>query len=131
MINIKPNTVTLDLLTGDIVELLINFSGMALLRQKNKEWYKTLNKVLVNSDENNIDLLEIADVIYYAYVMNNLYSGNENYMSYNNFIRLLPFDLTKLSNAFYKLISGEKKMDFVTPSDVEQVEVIPMSKHLS
>lgn len=131
MINIKPNTVKLELSTGDNVELLINFSGMALLRQKNKEWYKTLNKVLVNSDENNIDLLEIADVLYYAYVMNNLYSKNKNYMAYDDFINLLPFDLTKLSTAFYELVSGEKKRDLATPSNEEQVEVIPMSKRLS
>lgn len=131
MINIKPNTVKLELSTGDIVELLINFSGMALLRQKNKLWYETLNKVLVNSDENNIDLLEIADVMYYAYVMNNLYSENKNYMSYSNFMKLLPFDLTKISNTFYQLVSGEKKMNSAIHSEKGQAEVVPMSKRLS
>lgn len=123
MKNIVPASTKFKLVTGEEIELLLNFRGLALLQNQDPNLYKSLNKFIFSSDDvKNMDLLETIKVIYACYKINQLYYQIDVKMSYEDFLDLIEFDLNTIMSTFAKVISGSKKKAFPKPSVKELTE---------
>lgn len=123
MKNIVPASTKFKLVTGEEIELLLNFRGLALLQNQDPNLYKSLNKFIFSSDDvKNMDLLETIKVIYACYKINQLYYQIDVKMSYEDFLDLIEFDLNTIMSTFAKVISGSKKKVFPKPSAKELTE---------
>lgn len=113
MKNIVPASTKFKLMTGEEIDLLLNFRGLALLQNKDPNLYKALNKFIFSADDvKNMDLLETTKVIYACYKMHQLYYQLDVNMSYEDFLDLTEFNLDTLMNTFAKVLSGSKKKGF-------------------
>lgn len=123
MKNIVPASTKFKLMTGEEIDLLLNFRGLALLQNKDPNLYKALNKFIFSADDvKNMDLLETAKVIYACYKMHQLYYQLDVNMSYEDFLDLTEFNLDTLMNAFAKVLSGSKKKASQKSSAKELIE---------
>lgn len=108
---IIPATSKLKLMNGEEIELLMNFSALNLLREKDKNMYSKINKFIFSSagDINKLDLLEIAELIYSCYQMHQLFYQQKIDKTFNDFIEVLDFDLENLMITYNTLLLGDKK----------------------
>lgn len=87
---------------GSEVELKVNFRALLILRDKEPETYKKIDRVIMNGTK---DVLDLLDGIYGAYVCANI----ADHMSYEDFMDLITFDLKKISETIGKLFNQSSK----------------------
>lgn len=93
----------LELQNGEKVNLTLNFAALYKLRAKDRAMYDRYNKIITNGVK---DELENTQIIYTAYVCANL--DNEK-MSFEDFIEVIPFDREIINDAIFSLITPQKK----------------------
>lgn len=87
---------------GTEVKLTLTFARLLRVKNENKNLYEKCNDVLMNGAK---DIFQMIDFIYVAYMCANL----DNFIAYENFIDLVPFDLKKLAQVSDNLMTSKKK----------------------
>lgn len=90
---------------GEIVNISLSFKRLALLRKLNFELYERFNKINYGKSE---DILDLVTMIYVAYWCENHKIGKEIY-SEDDFIELVPFDMTEIQRVYNSLMRPKKK----------------------
>lgn len=94
----------LKLANGETVKVESSFGKLYILRAKNKAVYERYNKA-VNASK--ADLFNVVDTLYGAYRCANL--EDENYLTYEEFMNLLPADMEYCYTVYKELVSPGKK----------------------
>lgn len=93
----------LELQNGEKVNLTLNFASLYKLRAKDKKLYDIYNKAAANKEPDEIDN---ARIIYTAYVCA---SSNDEIMSFENFLEVIPYDREIIGDAIASLLVPQKK----------------------
>lgn len=101
---IKNTYEDFELRNGEIVKLTLTFGKLNLLRRVNNELYQRYNKVVSGKSD---DILDIVTMVYVAYWCANF--GNDNLYTEDDFIELLPFDVSEIKRVYTKLMQPKKK----------------------
>lgn len=102
--NIKSTFWKIKLQTGEEVDLTLNFAALYRLRAKDRTLYDRYNRISTSGK-----LMEDLDniiIIYTAYVCAHI---NEDYMSFQDFLEVAPYDREKIGDAIMMLLTPNAK----------------------
>ena len=104
---IEPNYYTIQLRTGEEAKLTLTFDKLYRLKSKDKALYEDYMKIMNGQGEDGeIDTIR---VLYAAYVCSNL--ENEEYYSFEEFLRVVPYDRDIIGLAMEMLLTPSKKKE--------------------
>lgn len=108
MDNAKKLNTTYDftLADGTTVKLTLNFWYLYQLRSKHSGLYKRYTAIMQDTNQNNIDIVDMATICYVAYVCAN--QNAENMLSEEEFYLLCGSDVESVGKAVKHLISPKK-----------------------
>lgn len=95
----------LELQDGSVVKLTLNFARLLQIKNERKDLYARLMKVL--QAENFDVLFDSLTILYVGYLCANL--NNNEILSEEEFMELVPFDLESLNILAGQLVSSNKK----------------------
>lgn len=108
MIHMKMND-------GSVLNMTLNFKRLYLLKDKNKKAY---NEYIQSTNKQNINEMEIAKILYTAYLCANL-EEYDSCMSLEDFLEKLPEDRDVIMEIWLRLYS-KKKLDSLRRLEKEQ-----------
>lgn len=91
----------------EVVKLTLNFTLLLKIKNNYPEEYELFNKYVLYGDKKELDFFEIITVIYVAYLCANL--DNKNRYTKEEFIKLIPFNLDKITRTQEVLLGYKKK----------------------
>lgn len=101
--NIKNTFWEIELGNGEKTTLTLNFARLYKLRAKNRNLYDRYNKIIMGEIKEEIDNVVI---IYVAYVCAHI---DENYLSFEQFLDVAPYDRAAIGIAIERLLTPSKK----------------------
>ena len=100
----KNTLIEFNLNDGTTINLTLTFAKLNLLRKVNNELYTRYNEIIYGKRE---DILDMITIVYVAYWCANF--GKEELKSEDEFIDLVPFDMTEIQRAYNSLMRPRKK----------------------
>ena len=100
----KNTLIDFNLNDGTTINLTLTFAKLNLLRKVNNELYTRYNEIIYGKRE---DILDMITIVYVAYWCANF--GKEELKSEDEFIDLVPFDMTEIQRAYNSLMRPRKK----------------------
>ena len=94
----------LELSNGKVVKLTLNFARLLAVKNKDVKLYNELMRIMQYKDFDPI--MDSLKVLYVGYLCANI--GNEEEMSEEEFMELVPFNLEKVNLLAGKLVQGGK-----------------------
>jgi len=95
---------SLELNNGETIKLTLNLKRLLMLKSKNTDLYRKINKTIMKGPD---DLIEMVDIIYAGYLC--ALEGGVEGMSYETFLDVVPQDIGEISTTAASLISAKKK----------------------
>lgn len=103
----KNTFLDLELQTGEVIKLTLNFARLLQLKNKNQSIYEKYNKILCVGAKDAIE--DTLTVIYVAYLCANIEKDNDELMNFNKFAEVIPEDFEFINNICQKLVKPKKK----------------------
>lgn len=100
-------TIDFEFCDGSITKLTLTFYALYQLRSNHKSLYNRYNEALKGVQKNTYDELEMATILYTAYVCANL--GTEDLLSEEEFLIKIGSDRVSVANAVKELINPKKQ----------------------
>ncbi len=91
---------------GTVVKLTLNFWHLYQLRSNHAGLYKRYTAIMQNTNQNNIDIVDMATICYVAYVCAN--QNAETMLSEEEFYLLCGSDVESIGKAVNHLINPKK-----------------------
>lgn len=90
---------------GDVLKLSLSMARQYRAKEKYNKEYAACSKILVSGID---DYMQIADVLYFAYVCAAMDNPDDKVMDYESFLDIIPDDIAYINN-IYMRITGRKK----------------------
>lgn len=103
----KNTFLDLELQTGEVIKLTLNFARLLQLKNKNKTMYEKYNQILSKGPADVIE--DTITVIYVAYLCAYIEKDNEELMTFNQFAEAIPQSFSDINSVCDELISPKKK----------------------
>lgn len=98
-------TIDFEFCDGSTAKLSLTFYDLYQLKSKNKSLYNRYNEALKNSQKGSYDELDMATILYAAYICAN----SENPMDEEEFLMKCGSDRLAVANAVKELINPKKQ----------------------
>lgn len=112
--NIKNTLYEIELLNGEKVNLSLTFARLYMLRAKDKPLYEKYNRLITKEARDEVDSIFI---LYVAYACTHF---DEERMSFNEFLEVVPYDRAVISDAIINLLTPSKKKKASPPPFAKQ-----------
>ena len=107
---LRPTFYDFELNDGRIVQVTRNFAGLYKLRAYNPDLYRLTQRFTQKSKNDPADDVEMAEVIYGAYVTAMVIDDRQDDMlTLEGFLELMPADMEAVSNILEKLFGTKGK----------------------
>ena len=100
-------TIDFEFCDRSTAKLTLTFYAIYQLKSKNRSLYNRYNEAISNSQKNSYDELEMATILYAAYMCAN--GDSEGCMSEEEFLMKLGSDRVSVANAVKELINPKKQ----------------------
>lgn len=94
------------LIDGSTVKLTLAFYYLYQLRSNHRDLYDRYNKIMQNTQKNEVDILDMVTVCYVGYMCAHL--NDENILSEEEFYMMCGSDMNEVGKAMNHLVNPKK-----------------------